>query len=128
MLAGLADEQDLTVRAARLLKEESEVALGADLSVEKHIPSGGGLGGGSSDAAAVLVALNELWGLNWSRARLAGLGGRLGADVPVFIGARHAFASGRGDQLIPLDLPLRWYLIVHPGVAVSTARCLRMLN
>ena len=121
VLAALDDGQDLTVRAARMLKEESRVELGADLHVEKHIPSGGGLGGGSSDAAAVLLALNELWRLNWPRERLAELGGRLGADVPVFVGARHAFASGRGDRLVPMDLPPRWFLIVHPGIAVPTA-------
>ena len=120
LLASLADEDDLTVRAARLLQQASGTALGASIHVTKHIPAGGGLGGGSSDAAAVLLALNELWSLNWTRERLAELGLALGSDVPVFVHGRSAFARGRGEQLTPLELPARWYLIVHPGVSVST--------
>jgi 4-diphosphocytidyl-2-C-methyl-D-erythritol kinase len=120
LLASLADEDDLTVRAARLLQQASGTALGASIHVAKRIPAGGGLGGGSSDAAAVLLALNELWSLNWSRERLAELGLALGSDVPVFVHGRSAFARGRGEQLTPLELPAHWYLIVHPGVSVST--------
>jgi 4-diphosphocytidyl-2-C-methyl-D-erythritol kinase len=120
LLASLAEEDDLTVRAARLLQQSSGTALGASIHVTKRIPAGGGLGGGSSDAAAVLLALNELWSLHWSRERLAELGLALGSDVPVFVHGRSAFARGRGEQLTPLVLPERWYLIVHPGVSVST--------
>jgi 4-diphosphocytidyl-2-C-methyl-D-erythritol kinase len=121
LLARLPESEDLTVRAAQLLKQASGSPQGANIHVTKHIPSGGGLGGGSSDAAAVLLALNEQWGLGWSRDRLAGLGLQLGSDVPVFVQGRNAWASGRGEQLVPLELPRRWYLIVHPGVAVRTA-------
>jgi 4-diphosphocytidyl-2-C-methyl-D-erythritol kinase len=120
LLAALHDDDDLTVRAARLLQEESGVTKGANIHVSKHIPAGGGLGGGSSDAAAVLLALNELWKLRWSREQLAVLGAQLGSDVPVFVHGRNAWASGRGEQLVPVDLPQRWFVIVDPGVSVST--------
>ncbi len=120
LLASLADEEDLTVRAARLLQTASGTRFGADIHVTKRIPAGGGLGGGSSDAATVLLALNELWSLHWPREELAELGLTLGSDVPVFVQGRSAFASGRGEQLVPIDLPERWYLVVHPGVSVST--------
>jgi 4-diphosphocytidyl-2-C-methyl-D-erythritol kinase len=119
-LKQLPDSADLTVRAARLLHEQSGTRLGASIHVEKHIPAGAGLGGGSSDAASVLVALNGLWGLNWPVERLAALGLTLGSDVPVFVYGRSAFAAGRGEQLLPLSLPSRWFLIVDAGVAVST--------
>jgi 4-diphosphocytidyl-2-C-methyl-D-erythritol kinase len=119
-LASLAEEDDLTVRAARLLKRASGTRLGASLHVTKRIPAGGGLGGGSSDAAAVLLALNELWSLHWPREKLAELGLALGSDVPVFVLGQSAFARGRGEQLTPLELPQRWFLVVHPGVSVST--------
>lgn len=120
LLASLSDEDDLTVRAARLLQQASGTAQGASIHVDKRIPAGGGLGGGSSDAASVLRALNEQWGLRWPVERLAELGLQLGSDVPVFVHGRNAFASGRGEQLTPVDLPDRWFLIVHPGVAVAT--------
>lgn len=120
MLAALADEDDLTVRAARLLQQASGTRLGASIHVTKRIPAGGGLGGGSSDAAAVLLALNQLWSLHWPRERLAELGLALGSDVPVFVHGRSAFARGRGEALTPIDLPQRWFLIVHPAVSVST--------
>jgi 4-diphosphocytidyl-2-C-methyl-D-erythritol kinase len=120
MLAALADEDDLTVRAARLLQQASGTRLGAGIHVTKRIPAGGGLGGGSSDAAAVLLALNQLWSLHWPRERLAELGLALGSDVPVFVHGRSAFARGRGETLTPIDLPQRWFLIVHPAVSVST--------
>lgn len=120
MLARLGDDEDLTVRAARLLQRASGTRLGVSIHVEKHIPAGGGLGGGSSDAACVLRALNQLWSLDWSAERLAALGLQLGSDVPVFVHGRNAFASGRGEQLSPLALAPRWFLIVDPGVAVAT--------
>lgn len=120
-LAGIAPEQDLVVRAARLLQAESGSRLGAELRVHKRIPSGGGLGGGSSDAATVLVALNRLWGLDWPAGRLAELGLRLGADVPVFVHGRSAWAEGVGERLTPVELPGAWYLVACPDCAVSTA-------
>lgn len=121
LLAALRDEEDLTVRAARLLQARCGTRLGAAIHVTKRIPAGGGLGGGSADAAAVLLALNTLWTLGWSRAQLAELGRQLGADVPVFVHGHNAFATGRGDLLTPVRLPPRWYLVVHPGVSVPTA-------
>ncbi len=120
-LPGLSEDADLAVRAARLLQRESGSTLGATLRVIKHIPVGGGLGGGSSDAATVLVALNALWGTGLSVDQLAELGLSLGADVPVFIRGTNAWAEGRGERLEPLTLPQRWFLVIHPGVAVSTA-------
>jgi 4-diphosphocytidyl-2-C-methyl-D-erythritol kinase len=120
LLAALRDDEDLTVRAARLLQQESGTALGASIHVAKRIPAGGGLGGGSSDAATVLRALNQQWGLYWPVERLAELGLQLGSDVPVFVAGHNAFARGRGELLQPLALPPRWFLIVHPGIAVGT--------
>ncbi|HTT06104.1 MAG TPA: 4-(cytidine 5'-diphospho)-2-C-methyl-D-erythritol kinase [Steroidobacteraceae bacterium] len=122
--AGMAEvdpARDLAVRAARLLQERTGVALGADIYVDKHIPAGGGLGGGSSDAATVLLGLNALWGTRLALSELARLGLALGADVPVFVGGQSAWAEGRGEQLWPLTLPPRWYFVLHPGVAVGTA-------
>jgi 4-diphosphocytidyl-2-C-methyl-D-erythritol kinase len=123
-LEGLADvppEKDLAVRAARLLQQASCCPQGVDIAVRKRIPAGGGLGGGSSDAATVLLVLNRLWGLRLGVDELATLGVRLGADVPVFLHGSSAWAEGRGDLLEPVELPERWYLLIHPGVAVSTA-------
>lgn len=120
LLASMPDGEDLTVRAARLLQEASGTARGASIHVDKHIPAGGGLGGGSSDAACVLRALNRQWGLHWPVEQLAELGLQLGSDVPVFVHGSSAFASGRGEHLTPVELPDRWFLIVHPGVAVAT--------
>jgi 4-diphosphocytidyl-2-C-methyl-D-erythritol kinase len=114
-------EQDLAVRAARLLQQESRCALGARIDLEKRIPTGGGLGGGSSDAATSLIALNRLWGLNWSRERLAALATRLGADVPFFLQPGPALGQGVGDKLSPLQVPQRWYAVIHPHVHISTA-------
>jgi 4-diphosphocytidyl-2-C-methyl-D-erythritol kinase len=91
------------------------------LTIRKRIPAGGGLGGGSSDAATVLVALNRLWGLDWPASRLARLGLRLGADVPVFVLGRSAWAEGVGERLTPLELPAAWYLVICPDCEVSTA-------
>jgi 4-diphosphocytidyl-2-C-methyl-D-erythritol kinase len=118
--ADVAPEADLTVRAARSLQLATGTALGATLEVHKRIPQGGGLGGGSSDAATVLIALNELWGCGLSLPELGRLGLPLGADVPVFVGGSSAWAEGVGERLTPVTLPERWYVIIHPGVAVST--------
>ena len=113
--------RDLVVRAARILQESANASLGADLFVEKRIPVGGGLGGGSSDAASVLVALDALWGTGLGIDRLATLGLALGADVPVFVHGRSAWAEGVGEALVPLALGERHYLVADPGVAVPTA-------
>jgi 4-diphosphocytidyl-2-C-methyl-D-erythritol kinase len=114
-------EQDLAVRAARILQQEALCGLGARIDVQKAIPTGGGLGGGSSDAATTLLALNRLWGLNWTRERLAGLGLRLGADVPFFLQPGPALGEGIGERLSPLAVPQWWYAVIHPRVHVSTA-------
>jgi 4-diphosphocytidyl-2-C-methyl-D-erythritol kinase len=121
-LPGVPVDDDLTVGAARLLQKASGCALGADILVGKHLPMGGGLGGGSSDAATVLLALNRLWRLNWPRARLQQLGLELGADVPVFVFGQSALATGIGEQLTPLNLPPAWYVVLIPPVGVATAR------
>jgi 4-diphosphocytidyl-2-C-methyl-D-erythritol kinase len=118
--AGVAPEADLAVRAAHALREATASPLGATLKVRKRIPLGGGLGGGSSDAATVLLALNELWDGKLSLADLAALGLPLGADVPVFIKGSNALGEGVGERLTPVTLPAAWYVIIHPGVGVST--------
>ena len=120
-LQGVAPESDLTVRAARLLQAETGCRLGVEIAVDKRLPMGGGLGGGSSDAATVLLALNYLWQLGLPRSRLQQIGLTLGADVPVFVGGRNAFAEGVGEALQPLDLPPAWYVVLEPPVAVPTA-------
>jgi 4-diphosphocytidyl-2-C-methyl-D-erythritol kinase len=124
-MAGVAEDADLCVRAARMLKAASNCSLGADIGVLKRIPLGGGLGGGSSDAATCLVALNHLWKLDWPVDELAALGLRLGADVPVFVRGRVAWAEGVGERLTPLYPPLAPpetnYLILKPNIAVGTA-------
>jgi 4-diphosphocytidyl-2-C-methyl-D-erythritol kinase len=119
--AGVPEEQDLAVRAALALKAATGCASGADLTVEKRIPVGGGMGGGSSDAAAILLALDRLWALGLTRARLAEVGLALGADVPFFLHAGPAFASGVGEVLRAVTLPPRWAAVIVPPVAVSTA-------
>jgi 4-diphosphocytidyl-2-C-methyl-D-erythritol kinase len=118
---GVAEADDLTVRAAKLLQNEAKVGKGADIVIEKRIPPGGGFGGGSSDAATVLMALDHLWGTHLGVERLAALGLRLGADVPVFIRGENAWAEGVGEQLRPVDLAPAWYLLVDPGVHAPTA-------
>ncbi len=118
---GVSEAADLTLRAARLLKETTGCRLGVDIRLDKHLPVGGGLGGGSSDAATTLVALNHLWGLGLSRESLQDLGLQLGADVPVFVYGRAAWAEGVGERLRPLDLPQPWYVIIAPDCRVSTA-------
>ena len=117
----VSPEDDLAVRAANLLREHAGSKLGADIEIEKRTPTGGGLGGGSSDAATVLVALNEIWDLNLCEDDLADLGLKLGADVPLFVRGRSAYAEGIGEKLTPIDLPLRHYVILDPGVHSSTA-------
>jgi 4-diphosphocytidyl-2-C-methyl-D-erythritol kinase len=118
---GVPAEADLVVRAARLLQAEAGVALGADLAVDKRIPMGGGLGGGSSDAATALVALNHLWDCGLDEDALAALAQRLGADVPVFVRGRSAWAEGVGERLVPTALPRRWYVVLDPREHVPTA-------
>lgn len=120
-LPGVAPDDDITVRAARLLQARSGVTLGADIGIDKRIPMGGGLGGGSSDAATVLVALNHLWGAGLDERALAVLGCQIGADVPVFVRGRSAWAEGVGDLLTSLDLPRRHYVVLDPREHVSTA-------
>jgi len=119
--AEVAEADDLTVRAARLLQKAAMSTQGADIIVEKNIPVGGGFGGGSSDAATVLVALDALWGTNLGEDELVELGLQLGADVPVFVRGENAWAEGIGEQLKPIALPPAWYLLADPGVHASTA-------
>jgi 4-diphosphocytidyl-2-C-methyl-D-erythritol kinase len=120
-VAGVAEAEDLVVRAARLLQAHTGCTLGADITVHKVLPMGGGIGGGSSDAATTLIALNRLWGTALSRVELQALGLQLGADVPVFIFGQDAFAEGVGEALQPLALPPACYVVVSPGVSVPTA-------
>ena len=119
---GVPDSEDLTLRAARLLQKAGGVRQGADITLEKRLPLGGGLGGGSSDAATTLLVLNRRWGLNWPRARLQELALELGADVPVFVFGESALGQGIGEKLVPLELPPAWYLVLLPPVGVATAR------
>jgi 4-diphosphocytidyl-2-C-methyl-D-erythritol kinase len=119
-LAAALPPDDLCLRAARVLQEASGTAFGADLHLDKRVPWGAGLGGGSSDAATVLLALNRLWGLDWPRSRLASLAATLGADVPFFVGGRDAFVSGIGERLTPLVLPRAWYAVVKPPESLAT--------
>src|SRR5450631_460721 len=125
---GVAEEQDLCVRAARLLQSETGCKSGVDIAVEKRIPMGGGLGGGSSDAATALIALNRLWSLGLSRARLMQLGLRLGADVPVFVFGENAFAEGVGEALQAYPLAEAWYVVLFPPVQVPTAQIFAQLD
>lgn len=118
--AGVDADSDLTVRAAKALQTATGSRLGASLRISKRIPMGGGLGGGSSDAATVLVALNHLWRCGLSIDDLARLGLPLGADVPVFVRGSSAWAEGVGERLVPVELPERWYVVIHPGVSVPT--------
>lgn len=120
-LAGVAAEDDLVVKAAKLIQKHCNTGLGVDISVEKHLPMGGGLGGGSSNAASVLVALNHLWECGLSKDELMDLGVQLGADVPVFIFAQSAWAEGVGERLKWIDLPKKWFLVLKPKINVSTA-------
>lgn len=118
---GVAEADDLLIRAAKLLQSELGCDQGVDIGIEKNIPMGAGLGGGSSDAASVLVALSQLWGAGLGVERLAALGLTLGADVPVFVRGHNAWAEGVGEQLTPVALPPAWYVLVNPGVHAATA-------
>ena len=114
-------EQDLTVRAANTLKQACQCSLGVEIALNKRLPMGGGVGGGSSNAATVLVALNHLWGCKLSADDLMSLGLRLGADVPVFISGRAAWAEGVGERMKPLDLSEPWFLLIKPPIEIATA-------
>ena len=118
--ADLPAADDLVLRAARALQHTADSRYGALIRLRKRIPMGGGLGGGSSDAATTLFALNIIWKLSLSPQRLAEIGLGLGADVPVFLSGQNAWAEGVGECLTPLELPSRWYLVLHPGVSVAT--------
>lgn len=122
---GVAEADDLTVRAAKILQSEAKTPLGADIVVEKRIPAGGGFGGGSSDAATVLVALDALWNTGVGGRRLAELALQLGADVPVFVKGENAWAEGVGERLTPVELAPAWYVLADPGVPAPTAALFR---
>src|SRR5688500_12311269 len=113
---------DLCLRAARALQQASGSGLGADIHIEKRVPAGAGLGGGSSDAATTLLALNRLWRLNWPRERLAALALTLGADVPFFVHGQHAFVEGVGERITPLTLPRAWLAVVKPAASLGTTQ------
>lgn len=117
---GVPEAEDLAVRAARALREAAGVSAGADLEIEKRIPMGAGLGGGSSDAATVLLVLDRLWGLGTDPGRLREIGARLGADVPFFLFGRAAWVEGIGERLTAIDLPERWYVVLVPPAHVPT--------
>ena len=119
-IGGVPEEDNLIVRAARLLQEKTGSKMGCEIVVDKKLPMGAGLGGGSSNAATTLLALNRLWELDLTLAELAGLGSMLGADVPVFVIGRSAFAEGIGDQLSHFDIADCWYLVITPPCNVST--------
>jgi len=121
VLPGVSEDQDLTVRAARLLQPYARPGAGVGIRLDKRLPMGGGLGGGSSDAATVLLALNRLWEIDLPRQRLQALALTLGADVPVFVFGRTAFAEGVGELLQPIDAPAAWYVVLTPPVQVPTA-------
>ncbi|HEY9051494.1 MAG TPA: 4-(cytidine 5'-diphospho)-2-C-methyl-D-erythritol kinase, partial [Gammaproteobacteria bacterium] len=120
--ASVKEEDDLTVRAAKTLQQAAGIQQGVDIHLSKHLPMGGGVGGGSSDAATTLLVLNHLWKAGQSVDQLAELGLKLGADVPVFVRGHAAFAEGVGEHLQAIDLPEPWYLVVKPPVHVSTAQ------
>jgi 4-diphosphocytidyl-2-C-methyl-D-erythritol kinase len=111
---------DLSLAAARLLQAQSGCALGADISIDKRVPWAAGLGGGSSDAASTLLALNRLWGLGWPRARLIELAAKIGADVPFFVGGNNAFVEGIGEQLTPIAVPRQWFAVLKPAAGLAT--------
>lgn len=119
---GVPEQSDLVVRAAHALQQWAGCELGVDITVDKVLPMGGGLGGGSSDAATTLLALNRLWGIGAGRQELQAIALPLGADVPFFVFGRTAFAEGVGEALTALTMPPAWYVVVAPGVSVPTAR------
>ncbi|GAB2783367.1 4-(cytidine 5'-diphospho)-2-C-methyl-D-erythritol kinase [Halomonas shantousis] len=124
-LTGVAPQDNLIMRAAGLLQQVSGRRFGADIRLDKRLPMGGGLGGGSSNAATTLLALNRLWQLGLSLDALADLGLTLGADVPVFVHGKAAWAEGIGERLTPVALDTPWFVVVHPGVSVSTPSVFR---
>ena len=119
-LSARLPDDDLCLRAARLLQSESGTPLGADISIDKQVPWGAGMGGGSSDAASTLLALNRLWGLNWPLERLLALGLSLGADVPFFLAGHNAWVEGIGERLTPLALPVLGFAVVKPAASLET--------
>lgn len=119
-LSAALPEDDLCLRAARLLKSESGTGAGVDISIDKQVPWGSGMGGGSSDAASTLLALNRLWNLNLPLSRLLALGLKLGADVPFFLGGRNAWVEGIGEQITPIDVPPHWFAVVKPAANIAT--------
>jgi 4-diphosphocytidyl-2-C-methyl-D-erythritol kinase len=119
--AGVVADEDLAVRAARLLQRDSGIGRGVTIAVDKKLPLGSGLGGGSSDAATVLLGLNRLWQLNYSRRALMKIALELGADVPFFVFGEAAFGQGVGEQLAAVSLPPAWFVVIDPGIAVTTA-------
>lgn len=119
-IPGVPADTDLIVRAARLLQDKTQCQLGANLTLHKILPMGGGLGGGSSDAATTLMALNRLWHTGLSKTELMSLGLQLGADVPFFIFGENAFAEGVGEELQAIQTPERWFVVIEPGVQVPT--------
>ena len=121
-LKGVAEEENLVVRAALALQRQSNCSQGCNIHLDKRLPMGAGLGGGSSNAATALLALNKLWDCDLTAAELSLLGAQLGADVPVFVEGYSAFAEGIGDQLTPVEIPESWYLIVTPNCSVSTEK------
>jgi len=129
-IADVPEESDLVVRAARLLQSELKkrtgmAVPGADIALGKKLPLGGGLGGGSSDAATTLIALNHLWRAGLMRSELMAMGLKLGADVPFFIFGRNAFAEGVGETLTPIETPEGWYVVIEPGVSIPTSAIFR---
>ena len=119
-LSAVLPPDDLCLRAARALQAASGTTLGADISIDKQVPWGAGLGGGSSDAASTLIALNRLWGLNWPRSRLLAIGLTLGADVPFFIGGRNAFVEGIGERLTPVTVAPQRFAVLKPAASIET--------
>ena len=116
---------DLVMRAAQSLQRASGTRLGAHIAIEKHIPAQAGMGGGSSDAATTLLALNRLWGLNWPLSKLMPLGLALGADVPFFLGGHNAWVEGIGEQITPIDVPAARFVVVKPNAGLETAKIFR---
>lgn len=119
-LRSVAPDQDLCMQAARLLYDRSRPGVGAAITLQKHIPAGAGMGGASSDAATTLLALNHLWQAGLKREELAGIGLELGADVPLFVLGESAWGEELGERLTPVKWPRRWFLVVYPGVSIST--------
>jgi 4-diphosphocytidyl-2-C-methyl-D-erythritol kinase len=117
---GISDDEELCCKAAHLLRHRTKNNLGVTITINKRIPMGGGLGGGSSNAATTLIALNQLWGLGLPTSELSNIGLELGADVPVFVRGESAWAEGIGEKITPIELPERWFLVLTPKVHVST--------